>query len=293
MRASAPALFVVLWSTGFISAKYALPYAEPFTLLSLRLLLVLVLLAPIIYWRRRTCRVDGIKTVGAQGFIGLLIHGCYLGGVFAAIARGMPAGTAALLVSMHPLLTALLSAVWLGESFTAATVVGFLLGAVGVFFILDGGTAAMAGFGGDALICITAALVGMSLGTYWQKKHGSGCDILTASFIQYAAAVAVLLTVAMLTESMEITWSWPLILTLAWLVLALSLAAVFLLLWMIQQGAASRVAALFYLTPGLTVIEAFILFGEALSPLNIAGLLLCSVAVYLIMRRGRGQPLPR
>ena len=281
-RVTMPILFVFLWSTGFIGARFGLPYAEPLTFLGTRMALVLVVLLPILLWKKTPWPSERNAITG-QIITGLLIHGCYLGGVFLAIFKGMPAGVTAMVVSMHPVLTTLLARVWLDEKLSVRKTFGLLAGLAGVFLVLGKGLTGTSEFGFEAIIYALISLAGMSLGTIHQKKHSDSCDLLAASFIQYAAAAIVFFALAAALETMVIEWNLTFTLTMAWLVIALSVVAILLLLWLIREGEASHVASLFYLVPPLTVLEAWLLFDEPLTLTMISGLLLCTVAVWMIV----------
>src|SRR5512138_3584852 len=181
----APALFVVLWSTGFISAKFGLPYAGPLTYLLLRFALVAALMGGIALalrtpWPAR--RSTWMHLIA----IGFLIHGLYLGGVFVAISRGMPAGTASMLVGIQPILTVFLARIWLGERTAPRQLVGLLLGLLGVYFVVEH-KIRIAGLDGVGLAAIVVALVAISVGTLYQKRHGGGVDMRVAAAIQFGA----------------------------------------------------------------------------------------------------------
>lgn len=284
-----PALFVWLWSTGFIGAKYGLPYAEPFTLLLIRMLLtlgVLVVLAMLLKTRWPTWRATGHLAV-----TGLLVHGCYLGGVFYAIQDGMPSGIVSLVVGLQPLVTAGIAVLVLKEAVSWRQWLGLGLGLLGVTLVLlekFGG----AGHSGSAFSLLTLtwallALAGISLGTVYQKRHGTGADLVAGTFIQYGAASVFFAAGAFMLETREVVWSIELKLTLAWLVLGVSVGAILLLMWLIRRGAASQVASLFYLVPPVTALEAFWLFDERLGWLAITGGVISITGVAMVVSRKR------
>lgn len=279
---NAPMLFVLLWSTGYIGAKYGLPYAEPFTLLFLRFVLALALLAPLVMWLKPAMAMSG-RERGHLMLSGLLLHGVYLGGVFAAIELGLSAGLTALIVGAQPLLTSLAAPLLLGERPSARHWLGVALGLVGISLILGGG--ADAGIALPALLAAVAALFGITAGTLYQKRFCTQHDLLAVTVHQYLPTVALFGVVALLFETREVEWTAQFVAALLWLVLALSLGAILLLTWLIKHGEASKVASLFYLVPPVTAIEAWLLFDEPLGWVKVVGIVLVALGVWLVMRR--------
>jgi len=279
-----PALFVWLWSTGFIGAKYGLPYAEPFTLLLIRMLLTLVLLVGLA-WLMKT-RWPGWRGAGHLAVTGILVHGCYLGGVYYAIQDGMASGIVSLIVGLQPLVTAAAAVVFLKEAVSGRQWLGLALGLIGVALVLVekfGGTGIESGVSPWALAWAVIALVGISMGTVYQKRHGTGADLVAGTIIQYGAAATVFALGAFTLESREVVWSLQLQLSMAWLVFGVSIGAILLLMRLIRQGAASQVASLFYLVPPVTALEAYLLFDERLGGLAMAGGLVAITGVALVV----------
>ena len=287
LLASMPVLFVALWSTGFIGAKFGLPHAEPFTFLFIRFVLTLALLIPLVKvmggawpgsWRLR----------GHIAVSGLLVHAAYLGGVFYGIYLGMPAGLTALLVGLQPLLTATLAGPLLGERITATQWLGLALGLVGIAMVLgsklDPGTASFQGFGLGALACVLVALAGITLGTLYQKRFCTGMPLLSGTVVQYLSAGVLLGLGALWLEERHVEWTPTFVLTLGWLVLVLSIAAILLLMALIRRGEASRVASLFYLVPPVTALQAWWLFDERLPMTALVGMAVTIVGVVLAAR---------
>ncbi|MCW2243423.1 DMT family transporter [Azospirillum canadense] len=277
-----PAVFVVLWSTGFIGAKYGLPYAEPLTFLLVRLGLVAVVLTAVAL----ATKAPWPKTwreAGRIAIAGLLVHGVYLSGVFCAISKGVPAGVTALIVGVQPLLTAALSGPLLGERVSGRQWGGLLLGLIGVLLVVsekvhfDSGNAAGVGLA-------VAALLGITFGTLYQKRHGTAMDLRSGAAIQYAATAAVLAVFAPLFETMHIRWTGEFVFALLWLSFVLSVGAIFLLFALIRRGAAARVASLFYLTPPVTAVIAWAMFDERLGLLALAGMAIAVGGVALVNR---------
>ncbi|MHB0776288.1 DMT family transporter [Halomonas sp. WWR20] len=288
--ASMPAFFVLLWSTGFIGAKFGLPYAEPFTFLFIRFALTLLVLLPLM-WGLKAQWPASLALWGHVAVTGLLVHAVYLGGVFYAIDLGLPAGLASLLVGLQPLLTAALALPLLGERLSRWQWLGLLLGLIGITLVLSGKLAPgdggmFQGFGWAALACVFAALLGISAGTLYQKRFCTNMPLLGGSVVQYLAASVALGLGALLLETRQVEWTLPFIAALGWLVVGLSIAAILLLMALIRRGAASRVASLFYLVPPLTALEAWWLFDETLGPVALAGMAIAIVGVVMVVRGG-------
>ncbi len=286
-----PVLFVWLWSTGFIGAKYGLPYAEPFTLLLIRMLFTLAVLAVLI--RVMKAPWPSWQGVAHTAVTGILVHGCYLGGVYYAIQGGMPAGIISLIVGLQPLVTAVAAVVMLREPVAMRQWLGLSLGLVGIALVLFeqlGGGDGMAGFPLWTLWWAALSLLGISVGTVYQKRHGERTNLLTGTFIQYCAASVLFAIGAFTLETRVVIWDIQLILSMAWLVFGVSIGAILLLMLLIRRGAASQVASLFYLVPPVTALEAYILFDERLGLLAMAGgvISITGVALVVIKRREPG-----
>lgn len=279
MTQAFPALFVVLWSTGFIGSKLGLPYAEPVTFLILRFLLVLAILLPLCWLFRAPWPAP--RAALHVAVAGVFMQAGYLGGVFASMAHGMPAGVSALITGLQPLLTALLGGWLLRERLTRRQWAGLVLGLAGVLLVV-GDKVATAHLGALAIGLSVLALASISLGTVWQKRHGGAVDLRTGAALQFMAATVVLAPFALLLESREVRWTAEFAFALGWLVLVLSFGAIFLLLYLIRQGAATRVASLFYLVPPTTALMAWPLFGETYSLTAAAGMALAMLAVWMV-----------
>lgn len=283
LLALAPALFVLLWSTGFISAKLGLPYAEPLTFLLIRFacvigllgLLSLVLRRP---WPHRPLQWFHIAVAGA------LLHGGYLSGVFLAIHVGMPAGVVALIVGVQPLLTAFLSASMVGERVNRRQWAGLVLGFGGVALVVWN-KMGVSGISGAGLAFSLLALVGITLGTLYQKRFCAELDLWSGSVIQFVAAALALLPFALAFETMRVEWSGQFVFALAWLIFVLSLGAISLLHLLIRRGAATRVSALFYLTPPTTAVLAWMMYGERMGLPAMIGMAIAAAGVAMSVRR--------
>ena len=282
LQSIAPFLFVFLWSTGFIGAKFGLPYAEPLTFLLLRFLAISGLMAAFAVltrapWPKSRQQVFHIAVSG------LLVHAIYLGGVFSAIGHGLPAGITALVVGMQPLLTACGAGWLLGERVSARQWLGLALGFVGVALVIVNKLGQL-----PLLATLTPALVallGITAGTLYQKRFCARFDLRTGAVIQFLPSAMLTAVVAGLTESMYVEWTSSFVFALMWLVLVLSFGAISLLNLLIHTGGAVHVARLFYLTPPMTALIAWFVFGETLSAPAIAGMVLALFGVYLA--RGR------
>jgi drug/metabolite transporter (DMT)-like permease len=277
-----PALFVLLWSTGFVFAKLGLAYAEPFTFLTLRFAIVAALIGAVALatgapWPR------GPREVGHFAVTGLLMHGLYLGGTYAAMAAGVPAGIAALIVGLQPLLTATVVGPVLGERVRAVQWLGLLLGFAGVALVLweklvlEGIAWWGAAWAVLALFAITAA-------TLYQKRFCPTMDWRTGGFVQYCAAMLLIGGVALGFETGAVTWSAGLLFALGWLVIVLSMGAIALLNWLIRRGAAARVASLFYLVPPVAALASWVMFDERLGPPALVGMAVTAAGVALVNR---------
>ncbi|MEN9936574.1 MAG: hypothetical protein RLZZ387_3153 [Chloroflexota bacterium] len=289
IAATAPWVFVLLWSTGFIGARYGLPYIEPFTFLFIRCSIAVALTAALTGALRQAWP-RGRGDIGHSLVVGMLLHGGYLGGVFFAIDHGMPAGMSALIVSLQPILTAVISQAALREDVSPRQWLGLLLGFVGVALVV-GEKLLVPGAASEispvAFAGVVVALVSTTLGTLYQKRFGAGIPLLGGACVQYVAAAAVLLPLSLGFETRQITWAPELIFAFAWLVIMLSLGAVLLLMFLIRQNSSARVASLFYLVPPATALEAFLLFGEQFGALAVAGIALASVGVALVVTQRR------
>lgn len=283
MKRIYPFLFVFLWSTGFIGARFGLPFSEPLSFLLVRYLCVIALMTAIAMlsgapWPREPRQWWHI------GVSGVLIHAVYLGGVFVSIKHGLPAGIAALVVGMQPLLTALGAGWLLGERVSARQWLGLILGFVGVALVVSGKFGITAELG-PMLIPVLMALLGMTVGTLYQKRFCAGFDLRTGSVIQFVpSAILTAIAIALFTE-FQIIWTAQFVFALGWLVLVLSIGAISLLNLLIHSGSAVNVASLFYLVPLSTALIAWVVFGETLPLISLAGMALAVGGVYLVVRR--------
>jgi drug/metabolite transporter (DMT)-like permease len=279
---AAPAIFVVLWSTGFVVTKYVLNSAEPLTYLTIRMAVVVVLMALIVAIARPQWpdRIGIAHSVVA----GILVHGFYLGGTAVAIAHSIPAGLSALIPGLQPILTSTLANRWLGERVTPLQWAGLLLGLAGVVLILH--NRPMSGDAGWGWLASGVSLVSITLGTLYQRRYCGKIDWRAGNLVQYIAVVIFFATAAAIFENNEVHWTREFVLSVAWLAVVLSIGSIGLLYWLIRRSAATSVASLFYLVPAVTALMAYVLFGERLDPVAITGMIACAAAVFLVNRRG-------
>ncbi len=274
----APLLFVVLWSTGFIGAKYGLPHAEPLSFLLVRYLLVVSLMTLVALATRAPWPKDGRQWFHI-GVAGLLVHAIYLGGVFVAISKGLPAGVTSLVVGIQPLLTAVGAGWLLNETVLKRQWAGLVLGFVGVTMVVSGKLGS--GFQLDALWPALAALAGITAGTLYQKRFCPSFDWRTGAIAQFLPTAIATGVVVAISDNFRVEWVPDFIFALAWLVLVLSLGAISLLNMLIRRGTAVNLASLFYLVPPCTALIAWFLFDERLAGMALAGMALAVWGVYL------------
>jgi drug/metabolite transporter (DMT)-like permease len=277
----APALFVLLWSTGFVGAKYGLPYADPFIFLSVRILIAAILLFALARILKMPVGI-GRQAVARSGLIGFFLHACYLGGVFYSIAQGLPAGVAAVVTSLQPVLVSVFAVKVLGEQLRRTQIAGLLTGLVGVILVL--GPSIDAQIPKPAIIAILIALMGSTTATLLQKKLGADIPLISGTAYQYLFSGCVLGLIALATQETSITWNLRFTLAFVWLILILSVGAILLLLWLLNTGSAAKVSSLFYLVPPATAIEAFFLFGEKVNTQGFLGIGITALGVWLVMR---------
>jgi drug/metabolite transporter (DMT)-like permease len=279
--AAAPVLFVVLWSTGFIGARYGLPYIEPLTFLGLRMIcVVLVMTAIALAMRARWPRP---REIGHSMAAASLVHGAYLGGVFVAISQGVPAGISALIPGLQPILTSTVANRFMGERVSRLQWLGLALGLIGVLMVLHDRRMVAEGsvLGWSASF---VSLFGITFGTLYQKRFCGRIDWRAGNTVQYIWAGVLFWLGAFAFETRTIHWNGELVFALAWLVLVLSISAVTLMYWLIRRSAATSFASLFYLAPGVSALMAYLLFGERLDRLSVAGMVVCACGVVLASR---------
>lgn len=282
----APTLFVFLWSTGYVGARFGLPYADPLTFTSARFAIVLALLAMIVAARRRP--LPSRRMVAHLAVSGVLIHACFVGGVYLAIDYGVDISIAALIAGAQPLLTAAVVLPLLGETLSRRQWIGFVIGFVGLALVvlktIEVGALPLAGLAG----CIVG-LCGITFGTLYQKRFVVDVDLFAGSTVQFAAALVLCAIWAYVFESGRIEWNTTVIFTMVWLCLGMSIGAISILMFLIREGAASRVSSLFYLVPPVTALQGYWLFGERLGSEQIVGIGIAALGVALINIENRGR----
>lgn len=277
-----PALFVLLWSSGYIGSKLGVPYAEPYTFISLRYSLVLLILLPVTLLMRAPWPRSPREAVHIA-IAGLLIQAVYLGGCVYALRLGLPAGLLSLLVSLQPLLTAASAGLLFGERVLPRQWLGLTLGFAGTLLVVrhklgEGVTLPMT-------VPALGALLGITVGTLWQKRFCPVFDLRSGAVIQYGSSLVVTAVLALATESLRIEWSGQFIFALLWVVLALSIGAISLLNYLIRHGSAVHVTSLFYTVPPVTALMAWGIFGETLTGQALAGMALAVTGVALARSR--------
>ena len=283
----APALFVFLWSTGFIGAKYIVPYAEPFTFLTIRYFLAALILFAIAYAFKQPLKLNK-EQFKASFAVGILLHVIYIGGVFYAVSLGVSAGISAVIVSIQPVLVSLLAVPLLGERLRWVQVVGLFLGVAGIALLLlpkvfQGDYTASTSIVG-IVICVIA-LLGTSGGYLVQKKLGGEIPFLSGTGAQYAISAIAFAILSVATEDQIIQWVPEFFFGLAWIVFMLSIASIVLLYGMLRNGSASKVSSLYYLVPPVAAIQAYFLFDEVIGLVGIIGMAFAGLGVVLVMRQ--------
>ena len=283
----APALFVFLWSTGFVGAKYIVPYAEPFTFLTIRYFLAALILFAIAYAFKQPLKLNK-EQFKASFAVGILLHVIYIGGVFYAVSLGVSAGISAVIVSIQPVLVSLLAVPLLGERLRWVQVVGLFLGVAGIALLLlpkvfQGDYTASTSIIG-IVICVIA-LLGTSGGYLVQKKLGGEIPFLSGTGAQYAISAIAFAILSVATEDQIIQWVPEFFFGLAWIVFMLSIASIVLLYGMLRTGSASKVSSLYYLVPPVAAIQAYFLFDEVIGFVGIIGMAFAGLGVVLVMRQ--------
>jgi len=285
-----PAVFVLIWSTGFIVAKFGLPFAPPLTFLAIRYFCSIVCFLVWIWLAKAIWPTDKKQWLHLA-ITGILMHGGYLGGVWVAVKNGMGSGLAALIVGFQPILTAL----WLSRQTSSASAgqlgavvskrqwAGLLLGLAGLLLVV----ARKFGATNEVTLLTFAATVfalfSITIGTLYQKQHVTATDVRTANVIQLGAALVLTLPFAMF-ETEAITWNASFVGAMAWAVLALTLGGSSLMFLLIQRGAATTVTSLLYLVPPTTALMAWLLFDEAITAATVLGIVLTAIGVSLVVR---------
>lgn len=289
----APAIFVLLWSTGWVMAKYAAIYADPLTFLVMRYLLATLLFVGF-------CMVTGAawprtwEAAGHAVISGIFLHGLYLGAVWWAIGQGVPAAISGIIAGLQPLMTAAVAPALIGENLSGQQKLGLMLGFFGIALaVIPKVLAIDTGMTPIHLFPVVINVLGMAAvtyGTIYQKRHLQDGDIRSTATLQYVGALIVTIPAAFLLEDMRVIWSVQLFAALAWAVLGLSMGAIALLLYLIRRGQVSKAASLIYLVPPLAALQAWLLFDEALTLPMIVGTVIAVAGVYLTNRKAAAVP---
>ncbi|MGR4867299.1 DMT family transporter [Variovorax sp. LARHSF232] len=281
-----PIIFVLIWSTGFIVARYGMPYAPPLKFLVVRYALSLICFGAWVAAARVAWPANRVQWLHLA-VTGVFMQAGYLGGVWAAVRAGMGSGLIALLVGIQPVLTA----IWLssrGGAISRRQWAGLLLGFAGLVMVVwrklgQGGEVT-----GLSMSLALLALLSITIGTLYQKRYVAPCDVRSASMVQLAAALVVSLPFAWL-ESDPMQWNAASLGAMAWSVLALTLGGSSLLYILIQRGSATAVTSLLYLVPPCTAVMAWLLFDEPITVLTVAGIAITAIGVSLVVREQRNQ----
>lgn len=280
----APGIFVIIWSSGFVVAKYAFRSSDVIFFLSIRLFIAAAILAIITKAMKQSLRLTRRELI-ASLLIGIALHAIYLGGVWQAIAEGSPAGIASVITSLQPVLVSLIAVRLLGEELRRNQIFGLLLGLAGVFLVLAPAFSRVGEMTLIALLLLLAALGGSTSATLMQKKMGRSIPLLAGTTYQFLIAAILLAIYSLVTGRTALDWNLESTLAMAWAVIVTSIIAILLLLWMLTRGSAARVSSLLYLVPPMTAIQALVLFGEKLNPQAIIGIVMTALGVALVQKR--------
>jgi len=287
----APLIFVSLWSTGFIAAKYSMQNADPFVFLCLRFTITTLALVPILLVLSASLP-RRIWSFRHDMVTGALLHCGYLGFLFWPIKNGVPSGIVAIIIGVQPILTMTLASLYIGEHLDFRKFAGLLIGFIGIGIVIVGKYGISLGLSGgldlfDLGMCLVS-LMSMACGVFYQKKFCDQSQLLPGTLMQYVAgSLATAFFALLFSETWTIDWTPTFSIALTWQVLGLSLGAVMLLMYIIRHGEAGRISSMFYLVPPLVVVEAHYLFGETLGPASIGGMIVCVMGVYLVSRSAK------
>lgn len=285
----APVIFVLLWSTGFIGAKYILPYAEPFVFLTIRYFfatLILVLIAKAI---GESLRITWPQ-VKQSMLVSIFLHVIYIGGVFYAVFIEIPAGITAVIVSLQPILVSVLAIPLLGEKLSYRQVFGLLLGFIGILFLLspkllEGDLST--GFSTFGIICCVIALLGTTIGYLLQKKGGADIPFLAGTAVQFATSTIIFAIASVIFEPLKVNITLEFVLALSWIVLALSIGSIFLLFYLLRNDSASSVSSLYYLVPPLAAVQAYFFFDERIKGIGLVGMALAALGTLIVTKNSK------
>jgi len=280
---AAPWIFIVIWSSGFVVAKYAFADADALFFLAIRLLLAALILFLLTAALRQPIQLSR-SDLRASLLIGIALHGLYLAGVWYAIELGAPAGLSSVITSMQPIIVSLLAVRLLGEPLTRKQFGGLFFGLLGVFLVVLPKLSKADGFTAESLAFLFIALAGSTIATLLQKKIGHSIPLMIGTTYQFAIAGIGMLLISLIRGRTHFELTHTTFWTMAWAVLVTSIAAVLLLLWLLNQGSAAKVSSLLYLVPPMAVLQAFILFGETVTPMGVLGIAMTALGVALVIR---------
>jgi drug/metabolite transporter (DMT)-like permease len=289
LKTFAPVIFVLIWSTGFIGAKYIIPFAEPFVFLTIRYFFATTILILIAKAIKEPLRISK-AAIKQSMLVSVFLHVIYIGGVFYAVFIEIPAGVTAVIVSLQPILVSVLAIPILGEKLTYRQILGLVLGFIGVIFLLspklfEGNLST--GFSVVGLICCVLALLGTTAGYLLQKKGGSDIPFLAGTAVQFATATVIFAIASVIFEPLKVEITLEFILALSWIVLALSIASIFLLFYLLRNDSASSVSSLYYLVPPLAALQAYYFFDERIKGIGLTGMVLAALGTFIVTKNSK------
>jgi len=289
VKTFAPVIFVLLWSTGFVGAKYILPYAEPFVFLTIRYFFATLILVLIAKAMGESLRITWPQ-VKQSMLVSVFLHVIYIGGVFYAVFIDIPAGITAVIVSLQPILVSVLAIPLLGEKLSYRQVFGLLLGFVGILFLLspkllEGDLST--GFSTLGIICCVIALLGTTIGYLLQKKGGADIPFLAGTAVQFATSTVIFALASVIFEPLKVNVTLEFVLALSWIVLALSIGSIFLLFYLLRNDSASSVSSLYYLVPPLAAVQAYFFFDERIKGIGLVGMALAALGTLIVTRNSK------
>ena len=284
LERAAPWIFVLIWSSGFVVAKYAFKSSDVIFFLSIRLFIATAILAILTKALGQSLRLSKSDFLASLA-IGLALHSFYLGGVWEAIAQGSPAGIASVITSMQPIFVSLIAIKLLGEALTRTQALGLILGFLGVALVLAPAFSRTGEMTIVALLLLIVAVTGSTSATLMQKKLGHSIPLLAGTTYQFLISAIVLMVLSIATGKTSIDWNVESSLAMAWAVIVTSVVAILLLLWLLNRGSAARVSSLLYLVPPMAAVQAFLLFGEKLNPQAVTGIVATALGVALVQKK--------
>ena len=278
-----PIVFVIIWSSGFVVAKYAFAHSDVLFFLGIRLLIAGTIVAAITLALGQSLLLTR-KQLFLSLLLGLTLQGLYLGGVWEAIAQGSPAGIASVVTSTQPIFVTILAFTLLRERITRNQIIGLVLGFLGVLFVLRPAFERTGEMTVLALGLLLIGLLGSTSATLIQRRHGANLPLLAATTYQFLGAGLLLTLISIITRRTKMEWNLQSTLAMSWAVIVTSIIAVLALLWMLQRGSAAKVSSLLFLVPPMTAIQAWVLFGEKLNTQAIIGVAMTALGVALVQK---------